>query len=368
MTRGLYKRKGSPFWQWSGRIRGVRVRVSLRTRDRLTAEECAKLYNACVDLLNSETVATLTGVTVPTQSKSPLSLRAVLEAYLDRARRDARRESTVRGYELHARTILRAMGEETRARNLLGRMGLARLRRYVEGREARGVSPRTIRAELRTLSAAWTHAQATGMIPGKVRNPIESAQGIRPARSLATRAEIFTGNDELDEFRRTCTDQPLLEFLLMARFTGLRASEIGRVLWEDIDLDAAVLRWENRKAGGSAGTSRVQVRALTQHAVDFLRGMGTREAEGRPGHPFISVAQQRYRWARWVRAHPEHRDRRYQPQALRHRLNSLLLSAGLATKEVQIFLGHTTPDMTHIRYAHDVRTAESLGGYCLDSP
>lgn len=373
---GLFRRPGSPYWQWTGRVRGVKIQISLRTAHRPTAVKIARLYRSCLDVLNADFLGFMTDVNPEAlaEARPPaVKLAVVLDTYIQSCERLGRRETTLGGYRSHKRLLLHRLGQEVSARALAGPKGVARLREYVTGREAEGVLGRTIRQELRTLRAAWDHGQAVGLIPHKASNPAAS-KAILPRAEAASETPIFPGAEELDEFRKACEDVELRDFLLCARYTGMRPSEIGRIRWEDIDLEAGILRWENRKAGGAAGVAKVQVRALTREAIVFFRSIEGREVEDRPGAVFLSKDAFRRRWRLWVNGGPggekvaeraKFRDIRYMPRSLRHRLNSLLLDAGLPTKRVQAFLGHASESMTHVRYAEAVRSAEELGGLTL---
>lgn len=353
----------------------MKLQLSLRTPDRAAAEKIARLYRSCLDVLNAEFLASLVEArpeALPEQRKPVLKLSAVFDEYVASCERQGRRKTTVDGYRSHQRLILARLGEGVSARALAGPKGVARLRAYVSTRQGEGILGRTVRSELRTLRAAWEHAQSIGMIPAKATNPAAS-KAILPAAESAAQTPIWSGSAELDAFKKACDDVEVRQFLLMARYTGMRPSEIGRVRWDDIDLEAGTLRWENRKAGGAAGVAKIQVRALTQEAVAFLRGLGGHEAPERPGMPFVTDVAFRLRLRRWLddeehrEARAIYRDIRYMPRSLRHRLNSLLLDAGLPTKRVQAFLGHASESMTHVRYSEAVRSAEELGGFALEA-
>lgn len=361
---GLHRPAGSTSWRWRGTVRGVRLELSLQTEDRQIAERQARLYRACIAILNAKVATNITTSARP-RKKPATSLEVVLEAYLARATRDGRQASTLKGYRHHVRTLLRTLGQEIPAKALTGAKGLRRLRQYVDRRTRRGVSGRTIRAELRTLTAAWSHAQGTGLVPPNASLPPTTA--IEPARQVGATVPIFAGHAELDRFAEVCEDVHLRDFLLFTRWTGMRPSEVERVRWVDVDLERGTLRWVDRKAHGPAGIARGKVRALTHEAIEFLRSLEGRCAPGRPGHPFVTASSQRARWHEWSKAHPAFRDARYLPRALRHWLNSHLLDAGLPTKRVQAFLGHASDAMTLHRYAEAVRSVEEVAGHRLTS-
>lgn len=350
----------------------MKIAVSLRTAHRPTAEKIARLYRSCLDVLNADFLASMVDPqpeALPRPRKRALRLSRVLDAYLEEIEAQGRQAKTVKHYQTARRVLLAKLGEDVRAKALAGPKGVTLLRGYVAARRGEGILGRTIRQELRVLRAAWEHGQVLGLIPRRAVCPVIPA--ILPQAEPASETPIFTGSAELDELREACDDAEVVNFLLCARYTGMRPSEIGRIRWEDIDIEAGILRWENRKAGGAAGVAKVQVRALTAEAVAFFRGLGRRDAPGRLGMPFVTDVAFRQRWKRW-RDDAEHaeerakfRDIRYMPRSLRHRLNSLLLDAGLPTKRVQAFLGHASESMTHVRYAEAVRSAEELGGLTL---
>lgn len=360
----------------------MKLQLSLKTPERAAAERIARLFRSCLEVLNSDLLADLAEVRPAVieeerrRRRAPLTLGAVFDAYLAACERAGRQEKTLAGYRSHRRILLARLGEGTFARDLVGRAGLKRVRDYLAGREREGVLGRTVRAEMRTLRAAWEHGQAAGMIPARASNP-GALRALLPRAEPAAETPVFGGTDELEAFRAACADDPALrDFLVWVRFSGMRPSEVGRLRWDDIDLQAGTLRWLNRKASGAAGRAKIQVRALTAEALAFLRERAGEDAPGREGHPFLTLSAFRARWRTWLAGGPDgtkrkererFRDPRYGPRSLRHRLNSLLLDAGLPTKRVQAFLGHASESMTYVRYAEAVRSAEELGGFALEA-
>lgn len=145
-----------------------------------------------------------------------------------------------------------------------------------------------------------------------------------------------------------------------AAFAGLRQGELLASRWDDVDLDAGVIRVERSwdlKGGGPvppksrAGRRRVPiVAALRPHLVAHRLASGGRGlAFGRtPDAPFTPTHMQDRADDAWEAAGLD----RTTMHALRHTFASTLIAAGVNAKAISTYMGHANIAITFDRYGH----------------
>lgn len=133
--------------------------------------------------------------------------------------------------------------------------------------------------------------------------------------------------------------------LLLILLTGARKSEILHARWEDVNLDAKLLRVPLSKSG------KPRYILLPDEAIAVIRAV-----HKQPSSPWLFPSQDRkkplndiYRFWNKLRRRIELNDVRIHD--LRHTFASLLVNAGHSLYEVQKLLGHSDHRIT-MRYAH----------------
>ncbi len=144
------------------------------------------------------------------------------------------------------------------------------------------------------------------------------------------------------KYSRNSMLQHIVPMLIL---TGARKREVLDAKWEDIDLDRALWRIPNTKAG------KARIVPLSDTAVELLRKLQNKKccdyafANPNTRKPFQSIY---YSW------HSARRDAGLEDvriHDLRHSFASFLVNAGRSLYEVQTLLGHTQIKTTQ-RYAH----------------
>jgi integrase len=224
------------------------------------------------------------------------------------------------------------------------------------------------RKVLTNLKTALTFAQGQGLVAQNVARGIKlkaedrrGAGRLKEGRDFPTKAEIKALIDKAPARWR-----PLI---VTAIFTGMRASELRGLRWQDVDLDAGIVHvrqradaWHQIGSPKSAAGTRdiplvpMAVNALRQWRVScskgvldlvFPNGAGNVESQG-------NILQRVWGPLQLVCGITGDAGKgRYTFRALRHAAASLFIAhLGWTPKRVQSVLGHASISMTFDRYGH----------------
>jgi len=161
----------------------------------------------------------------------------------------------------------------------------------------------------------------------------------------------------------------------MAMYAGLRLGELQALRWENIDLDAGVLRVErswDKKAGPVAPKSRAGNRVVPIPTVlnGYLTGHRDR-AEDRSGLAFGRSATRPFSdsalRARAERIWSEAGMRPIGFHEARHTYASLMIAAGVNAKALTTYMGHRSITTTLDRYGHLFPGNEAEAAVLLDA-
>ena len=280
---------------------------------------------------------------------------------------------------------------------LIGRLKLSQLnmptvRNFEDKLRDKGCSLTMVRYAIRSLGALLADAQERGLI---IRNPVRDLRRHRRHDKAAGKKQrggkLKVGVDipTPDEIRRiiTAADGNWRPLLLTAIFTGLRASELRGLRWEDVDLKQAELHVRQRadrfnKIGPPKTEAGERTVPLPPMAVNTLRewklkcpkkdgklwlvfptGEGNIEwhsnivvrglqptlikagvtvrAKDKHGRPAVDQGGKPLYEAKYTGLH-----------ALRHFYASWCASIGLTMKAVQVRMGHSNIAVTMDTYTH----------------
>lgn len=114
-----------------------------------------------------------------------------------------------------------------------------------------GLSPRTVALDLSVVRMAWNWGCTEGRhyVSAPLRFPRVKIRGYIQNHYTPTVAEILATYAAMATFRRTW---PSLAYLLMYA-TGARISEISRLEWADLDIDARVIHLGRHEGGQKTG-------------------------------------------------------------------------------------------------------------------
>ncbi len=242
----------------------------------------------------------------------------------------------------------------------IGGVKLSRLSRKVvnEFRDdllASGRSEAQTRKILSVLGLVMGHAQANGLI---VHNP---AQGVRVIRSNRVKEKVRVPQKaDVRNLVKAAPDR-LRPMIIVAALCGLRASETRGLRWSDVDFEEGLINVRQRadafnvigETKSDAGWRSVPMGPMVRNALRqwrllcpkspldlvFPTKRGTIQSQSnilkRHFKPLCRLVGVEMRW-----------------HDLRHFAVSLWIEQTFSVKEVMTFAGHSSVQMTMVRYGH----------------
>jgi integrase len=302
---------------------------------------------------------------VHTPASESITVAEAGRAWIAQAETDGLERSTVRQYRQHLDLhIAPFLGAVKLAQLTPGMVQEFRNRLHSEGR-----SRAMVKRATSSLGAILANAMATS----KVARNVVREQSQRRQRRIEKRhdARLQVGVDlpAKDEIRTmlNCARGRWRPLLIMAIFTGLRASELRGLRWGDVDLSEATVtvrqradRW-NRIGPPKSDAARRTV-PLAPLVVNTLRewqlacpkselDLVFPNGSGRPEQ----VAAIHYRGLgplQRAAAITDSDKPKYGLHSLRHAAASLFIEEGFSPKRVQALMGHSTIQMTFDTYGH----------------
>lgn len=305
----LYRRKGSPFWQYSFTIGGVRFRGSTGAESKREAAqvEAEERHRAKHRRTRAQ----------------PWRIRDCLGAYWnEHARYKADADAIFRKLE----HLSRLLGADTE----LERITNADLLDYRARRRGEGLQPHSVNRDLAYLKAALNHAR---VMHGKNIPAIAWRQIRAPEPPGRTR---FLARDEYDALI-AASDEAMRLIVMAACATGLRKTNLLTLDWHQVDL--------------SHGTITVVVKGNKRHVLRMpapLRAALARTPAGKRRGPVFDTTNFRRRWDR-ARKDSGLQDFRFHD--LRHTFASWARMEGADIADIRDALDHSSVAVT-MRYAH----------------
>lgn len=303
----IYKREGSPFWQYSFAVNGVRFRGSTGRTGKREASivEAEKRHEAKSRKTH----------------KDAWRLRDCLGSYWDE-----RAKTLKSAVSIYAK--LDALSRIIGPSKLITEISNADLMDYKAKRRGEGLEAHGVNRDFSCLLAALNHAnQMHGQqIPALAWSRIKTAE-------LPSRIR-FLSRDEYERLLAVC-DAEMQKIVKMAVATGLRKANLLNLDWREVDLSSS--RITVNVKGDKMHSVRMTPEARASLAMDTQR----------IGQVFDTTNFRR-RWARAVRDAELH-DFRFHD--LRHTFASWARMAGADLADICEALGHSNISVT-MRYAH----------------
>jgi integrase len=298
--------------------------------------------------------------------------------WVEQAETDGLESGTVRQYRQHLKWHVEPLIGSIKLADLSPddvhrfRASLGKDHDFGEGLKNRKPCSRAMTAKVMvSLSSILAEAVAKGTAP---RNVVREAMApsvkrqSRIEKRLERPLEVGTDIPTKDELRAIlgAAGGPWRPLLITAVFTGLRASELRGLRWQDVDLDRRVLTvrqradYENKIGDPKSDAGKREV-PLAPIVVNTLRewrlacpqsalGLAFPNRNGRVrahGHLLRGLGLVEEAAGLSDKAHPK-----YGLHAFRHAAASLFIEQGFPPKRVQAIMGHSSITMTFDRYGH----------------
>lgn len=303
----LYKRAGSPFWQYSFAVNGLRFRGSTG---------CASKREAQV--VEAEKRHAIKRGMVP---KDRWTLHICLGTYWSERAKHNRSSKTILA-KLDA--LRRVIGKDT----LLSTLTNATLLDYRATRRGEGLEAHSVNRDYACLKAALNHARVMHgqQVPELAWKHIMAAEPPHRIR--------FLSRDEYGRLLSVC-DPELAKIVKVAVATGLRKDNLLSLDWKQVDL--------------SSGRITVLLKGDKLHSLKITPEVRaalstTTERKG----PVFDTTNFRRRWARAVK---KAKLDNFRFHDLRHTFASWARMAGADLADICEALGHSNISVT-MRYAH----------------
>ena len=287
-----------------------------------------------------------------TADAATISVKDAAELWVERAEDEGLERATVQAYRGLARHhVIPLLGQTKLSR--LTPPSVEAYRDDLVKTRSRAMAAKGVRA----LSSILAEAQRRGLVNQNV------AAGVKVSRPSRDRAKVEIPTK--DEIRALfdAADDDFKPMLLTAVFTGLRASELRGLRWQDIDLKGATVtvaqrvdQWGNAGPPKSAaGRRTVPIPATVVHVLKEWR---LRCPKGPLGLAFPDTkgGVQVHKNILTRRYYPAQKDaklgKRYSFHALRHFAASAFIAQRVDLKRLSGWLGHSTVTLTIDRYGH----------------
>ena len=250
------------------------------------------------------------------------------------------------------------------------------------GAKGKALSARTTGHAHRVLHSALARAVAAEVVSRNV------AAAIAPPKVNAVEIEILAA-DQMASVLPKLEGHPLYAIAALALGSGMRRGEIVGLQWQDVDLEAGVLRVERAVEETKAGLRLKPPKtrhgrrtlSLPGQAVEALRGHRKAQLETR-----LALGQGRQEPASWVFGtvdgdplSPDNLSRDWRRavkarglppvsfHALRHSHASALIAGGLDVVSVSRRLGHGNPSITLTTYSHVFKRADLSAATAIEA-
>lgn len=320
----------------------------------------ASYVDACGDrrYLYDRDAETLYSKLLDAQRPKPLTFKAVAEEW--REKHWAVTEyKTQEAYIAHLKRLIKQFGTQA-----VDSVTAAQVQAYIASLAKKGYARRTVQMSLDILRMIFNHSILKG---AQTSNPCDA---VSVPRGLPTTKREMPTDDEIEIVKRSI-DAPFGLFAILCLYSGLRRGEALALQYSDIDrktktiaVNKAVAFEGNNPVLKSTKTAAGErtVILLDVLAEILPNGKGLIFDNGSGG--LLSKMQYRKRWQWYLGA----TGLSITAHQLRHGYATILFEAGIADKDAQELLGHSsiavTRDIyTHVRQSRRQETADRLNAF-----
>lgn len=360
MSERLFRRDpGGPWYAWVYALDGSRIKFSTRQRDKAAARAVLRDRERNPPPSADRPAARRTPGPGPAQRCVEDALRYLVEE----SNAKAWPASTLRMFEQKAGHLFRVLGEVP-----LSQLATADVKRYIDQRlgehvdraRTRTTSRETVRKELSTLRAALREAGELGWCPPGLERlaiPRFVAESKARERRLSL-DEVAALLPALIDTRRRSTAADLAarrrRWLMVALYLGGRLSEVERIRWEDLDLEARAVRLRGTK------TRRADRHLpLAEPLAELLDQVPVADRHGPIAGAWPNVRRD------LAQACARAGIPRCSPNDLRRTFASWLVNARVPLKVIAELLGHSSTRMVDRVYGHVERDSMAAAAALL---
>jgi integrase len=300
---------------------------------------------------------------VHTPENASITVAEAAEIWIQKGELEKLERSTLRQYrshaDLHIKTSPRIGNEK------LARLSTPLIEAFRDDLLKKCSRPMA-RKVLASLKSILGEAQRRGLVAHNAAQPVRVDLKKRDQGKLVVGRDI-PSKEEIQTILATATGRwrPLF---VTAVFTGMRASELRGLIWDDVDFDRKVVHVRQRanlwgEIGAPKSAAGDREIPMSPMVVNVLREWKLACPRGELGLAFPNGAGR-------VEAHSNLATRgfnalqiaagivgadgapKYSPHSLRHFFASWAIEQGFSPKRLQALLGHSSIQMTFDRYGH----------------
>lgn len=338
--------EGSIYRRKDGRYEAA-IMLPTTSGQRKRLRVCARTRQEAYDKLVAAQAQARQGIPMPDKR---WRVGDYLDYWLEDVVRPNRRPSTYERYEAAIRVHIRpGLGGHQ-----LTRLSVPLVQGFLNQKLIDGASTRNVQIMREVLRAALGRAVREELLVRNVAGLVDLPKWERTPVRPWTAAEAR-------QFLAAARDDPLYPAFALLVMYGLRRGEAAGLRWEDIDFDEGIIHVQRqvRRINGSLQAVAVKTQAgrrdlpLLSTIRSLLLQHGRRRGQhvvstrtGRPVEPH-NLSRSFHRLCQ------RHGLRRIRLHDLRHTTATLLKDCGVAARDAQLILGHSTVVITQEIYQHD---------------
>jgi integrase len=298
-----------------------------------------------------------------TPESDSITVAEAADIWIKRGKLEGLERSTLAQYENHVELHIKP---SRIGREKLARLSTPMIEAFRDDLLRACKSRATARKILTSLKGILGEAQRRGLVAQNVAQPVKVTINRRDRRRLDIGRDI-PSKEEISMMLAKVSDhwRPLV---VTAVFTGMRASELRGLTWDDVDFTRRVIHVRQRanwwgEIGAPKSAAGHREIPMSPMVVNTLKEWKLRSLRGEAGFVFPNPAGRvqshnnlSYNGIRALQMNcrivDDRGEAKYGPHALRHFFASWAIEQGFSPKKLQALMGHSSITLTYDRYGH----------------